>query len=130
MKRLLNPVFLVLLGIYLSNQLLQKAFGIFIPYIHAYLGDVLCLPIMLTFSVVAFIKIKGLGEDYRLPWRYTVFTLAYVALVFELALPGISNRFYSDPLDVVAYAFGAVFFHLVLNRPIIPRYNSPSSAKL
>ncbi|TNF27396.1 MAG: magnesium citrate secondary transporter, partial [Bacteroidetes bacterium] len=55
MKRTLtNPIFLLCVALAATNQVLEKAFGIFAPIVHCYLDDLLCFPIVLTLGLAMY----------------------------------------------------------------------------
>ncbi|MEZ4886113.1 MAG: hypothetical protein R3E32_15365 [Chitinophagales bacterium] len=108
MNLLRCPLFILACFLFIFNQFLESQ-QIFLPYIHAYLDDLLCFPIVLT--IILFL----LREIYQNPnYRFTplqiVFALAYFSLAFEVVLPYFSANYRGDILDVVAYVVGAVIF--------------------
>lgn len=108
MKLLLQPLFLLACFLFLLNQFLESQ-QIFIPYIHAYLDDFLCFPIVLTLILFLLRRIYQ-NPNFRFTTLQIVFAVAYFSLAFEVVLPYFSANYRSDALDVVAYILGAMFF--------------------
>jgi hypothetical protein len=83
--------------------------------VSSYLGDVLSLPLMLSLALVAHrLLIDPAGT---LPVKWVVSAWLVVAVWFEGLLPLWSAQAVADPLDVLAYALGALGFHFWLNKP-------------
>ncbi|MBI1287724.1 MAG: magnesium citrate secondary transporter [Flavobacteriales bacterium] len=126
-QTLSNPIFLVAVALAATNQLLEKAFGIFVPIIHSYLDDLLCFPIVLTLGLAMY---RYFIPNYRLTaWHIWPILIIY-SVYFEWYLPRTSNAYTSDVLDVLMYVLGAVMFNLTINSEIsfrrTPSLNSPS----
>jgi hypothetical protein len=83
----------------------------------AYLGDLLCMPLLLSLLLAAHRLL--INRRGTLPVAWLVGAWAYVAVWFEGLLPLWSPQAVADPLDVVAYALGTWAFHHWLNR--LPR---------
>jgi len=45
-----------------------------------------------------------------------MYTIVYCFIVFELLLPTVNKKFTRDLFDLGAYAVGALFFHLIINK--------------
>jgi len=88
--------------------------------VSSYLGDLLCLPLLLSLALAAH---RGLIDRRgTLPVAWLVGAWASVSVWFEGLLPLWSPRAVGDPFDVLAYGLGAWLFHHWLNRP--PRARS------
>ena len=88
------------------------------PLLSSYLGDVLCMPLLLSLLLAAHrLLINPAGT---LPVAWLVGAWLYVAVWFEGLLPLWSATAVADPLDVLAYALGTWVFHHWLNRPLGP----------
>ena len=97
----------------MTNQLLEKVFGISIPLVHRYLDDLLCFPVVLTFGLAMYRFFK---PDYRLtPWHIWPVVIVY-SVYFEWYLPQTSTVYTADPVDVLMYLFGALIFQQFINR--------------
>jgi len=108
MKLLHQPLFILASTLFLFNQLAESQ-QIFLPYIHAYLDDLLCFPIVLTL-ILFFLRKIYQSPDYQLSTYQIAFAVLYFVVVFEGLLPHFSEDYTADVWDVVAYTFGAVIF--------------------
>lgn len=111
-----SKIFWISLLIFVLNQVIE-ANGIFIPYVHSYLDDVLCSPIVLGFGLFVQQQFTYRNLKYVLTVPMIVLFVAWYALIFEVFLPYSSARFHADWVDVLAYAVGAYFFWKLGNRP-------------
>lgn len=113
MKRTLsNSIFLLAVLLATINQTLEKGFGIFLPVIHSYLDDLLCLPIVLTLGLAAY---RFFWPNYRLtPWHMLPVLLVY-SVYFEVYLPSVSANATADIVDVVMYTIGLTVFGYFIN---------------
>jgi len=113
-KVLLHPIFLVAVLLAATNQLLERN-GIFLPFIHSYLDDLLCFPIVLTVGLAGY-RLIHQDDAYTLgPWQVWATVVLYTVM-FEWVLPSYSPVYTADALDVVAYAVGAMVFLRWVNR--------------
>lgn len=92
----------------------------FPAWVTAYLADLVCLPIILTLTLVVQRRLTR-NLAFTFPDSWLVGAWLYVAVVFELLMPHWSARYVPDPLDVVAYAVGTLAFRRWLNRPAAHR---------
>jgi hypothetical protein len=114
MKVLLHPVFIASVLLAAINQLLERN-GIFLPFIHSYLDDLLCFPIVLTVGLAGY-RLLYSDNSYTLgPWQVWPVVVLY-AVMFEWVLPSTSPVYTQDALDVVAYVVGTVVFMRWVNR--------------
>ncbi len=110
---ILHPVFLLAVTLAAANQLLEKSFDIFLPFIHSYLDDMLCFPIVLTVGLSAY---RIMWPKYRLtPWHIWPLFLVMV-VVFEVYLPTTSKLYTGDFWDVLAYLIGIGIFQVSINK--------------
>lgn len=86
--------------------------------VSSYLGDLLCMPLLLSLSLAAHRLL--ISRRGTLPITWLVGAWACVSVWFEGLLPLWSARAVADPFDVVAYALGTWAFHHWLNRPANP----------
>lgn len=116
MKRTLyHPVFLAALLIFLLNQALERK-GIFLPVIHSYSDDLMCLPVILTPALAGFRYY--LGPRFCLPVSKIITALILLSVSMEIILPAFSSRHIADAADVIMYALGGAAFHCLINRPL------------
>lgn len=116
MQTLRHPVFLSCVLLFLVNQGLELM-HIYIPFLFSYLDDLLVMPIVLTLALAAE-RAYFRNSRFVLPWTYVAGAVLAFGVCFEALLPLISLRHKADLLDVLAYAVGAVLFHLHINQPL------------
>jgi len=85
------------------------------PLLGAYLGDLLCLPLMLS-AALALHRLL-ICRTGILPVSWVVAAWLAVSVWFEGLLPLWSAQATADPFDVVAYALGGLAFQRWLNKP-------------
>lgn len=116
MKRTLSHlVFLAALLIFLINQALEHS-GIFLPVIHSYSDDLMCLPVILTPALAGFRFF--LGKQFCLPVSKIMTAFILLSVSIEIILPAFSTRHTADAVDVIMYALGGAVFHFLINRPL------------
>lgn len=114
-------ILLLLVLIFGLNQVVELS-GIALPILHEYLDDVLCLPIVLSVILVIHRRFRLQSSEYILPFSHVLLSLLVIATLFEAVLPIASSRFVGDPIDVLAYILGALFFLRYINVPqLCPR---------
>lgn len=108
-----NPIFLLCVILASTNQILEKALGIFVPVVHSYLDDLLCFPIVLTLGLAMYRYFK---PNYELSAWHIWPTVVIYSVYFEWYLPQTSSVYTSDVFDVVIYVLGALIFQRFINR--------------
>ncbi|NNC82547.1 MAG: hypothetical protein HKN79_03140 [Flavobacteriales bacterium] len=81
-------------------------------WINSYLGDLLCMPILLSFTLLVLRYVTRLPRFVLGPMHILV-SVIYVSLVFEWLLPHCFYRYTSDPIDVGMYVLGARIYLLL-----------------
>lgn len=99
-----RQLFWVSLLMFAVHQLLQKGFGIYLPFLHAYLDPFLAMPILL--GVFDWERRWRYGAAPLKIWEVAVVTI-FFSLLFECGFPRWNPRFTADGYDVLAYALGA-----------------------
>ena len=79
-----------------------------------YLGDILCMPIVLSTSLFIMNVIYSKGYTRLSALQIFVATLLF-SIYFELLLPFINNTFVQDPKDVFCYVIGGIGYILFFN---------------
>jgi hypothetical protein len=91
---------------------------------HSYFEDIIATPIVL-FSALLFIRwIFPEHRSYRISTRQIIVVTTLFALHFELVMPAVSNRFVSDPIDILAYVIGSSLFWLIQSDGLIRNVRS------
>ena len=91
------------------NQVVER-FGYPIPWVHAYLDDLLCPGIVLGFALFFQQQFTFRNPAYRFSAGHALFFVTWYSLLFEVLFPIWDQRHFSDPWDVVAYGVGTFFF--------------------
>lgn len=112
-----NPYFFLPLLLFAGNQVLEKSLGIFVPWIHAYLDDLMAMPVILGITLQIYRWIHPQKDFFSFKKQQVWVALIYVSLVFEAFLPWVSTDYRSDSWDVVCYAMGAFLFYKKINQP-------------
>ena len=99
--------------LFISHQVIQKGYGINIPFIHCYLDDFLLFPIILPFLQKIF---WFFTKQQILPGFIIVFTVSFMTLMVEFYFPTVSDKFTFDWWDFAAYGLGVLVFDRVYNR--------------
>ncbi|MBC6365188.1 magnesium citrate secondary transporter [Algoriphagus sp. AK58] len=111
-----NPYFSIPVVLFSINQVFEKVFGVFIPWIHAYLDDLLAIPVILGITLQIYQWIHPLRQNFRFKKEHVFVAFLYVSIVFEGFLPWYSNLYVRDFWDIVCYAFGSLVFYFKINR--------------
>ncbi len=114
--KIVPPGFSFLLMIFALNQLVETK-GIYIPYIHSYLDDLIAVPIMMGGMLVFQQQITYRKPSYTFSKWHVVFMVLLLSLYFEWYAPGRKDNHYADVFDVLAYSIGGVVFFKWQNKP-------------
>lgn len=112
----LSRLFWISATLFLVHQIVEKFWSI--PYVHAYLDDVLAPPIVLGLALAFFQNIFPADPDFRISWYWVLGFVAWYSFLFEWYFPKMDSRHYSDPLDILAYSAGALLFFYLGNKPL------------
>lgn len=104
--------------LFVINQFIERCLGIFIPYVHAYLDDVLCMPVVLGIAMQVIQWIHPLKQQYYLSVWHLMWALIYFSILFELVLPCFSPLYTADWLDVFCYAAGTLLYYAMIIHPL------------
>jgi len=115
-KLLLHPFFLACALLSAINKLIELS-GFHIPFVHAYMDDIFCMPVMLTFILFFQRRFVFNNENYVFSTTHIFVAVVYCSLVFEIILPLHSKGYTADFFDVMAYSIGGIIFHKFINRP-------------
>ncbi|MFC3414859.1 magnesium citrate secondary transporter [Algoriphagus hitonicola] len=95
---------------------MEKVFGIYTPFIHAYLDDLLAMPVILGITLQIFRWIHPAKNTFIFRKTPLLVAWIYVSIVFEWFLPTQSNQYIRDPWDILCYGLGTVYFSLFINQ--------------
>ena len=110
---LFHPVFVAAVALAIINQSLEH-FGVYLPFIHSYLDDFLCFPIVLGTGLASY---RLAFPNYRLTKWHIWPLFAVFVFVFEVYLPQTSSLYTADVLDVLFYVLGIFLFLKTINLP-------------
>ncbi|WP_111669638.1 magnesium citrate secondary transporter [Algoriphagus litoralis] len=118
MKVFKNPYFIVPVLLFSVNQILERFFKLFIPWVHSYLDDLLAIPLILGITLQIYQKIHPKRNAFSFTKVQILVAITYVAIVFELVLPRFSTTYTGDLLDVFCYFLGGFYFYFLINPPL------------
>ncbi len=98
------------------HQIVEKWYSI--PYVHAYLDDLLAPGIVLGLALAFFQNVFPADADYRLPRYFVLLFVIWYSWLFEWYFPSRDSRHYADYLDIIAYFSGACAFWIWGNKPL------------
>lgn len=104
---------MLIVAIFVINQIAERVFTIRIQLLFSYLDDLLALPILLGMYQLFIQKIKN---DFTVTWYMTVTAVIMLSVHFEVIMPLIHQKYTADIFDVLMYILGAVCFHLLFKR--------------
>lgn len=116
MSVLKNPLFIFSCLLFWINQYLEKIQEIYIPYVHAYLDDLLAMPVVLGITLQAFRWFHPLKDQYIFTKIHIILAVVYFSLIFEVILPMKSDTYTRDWWDILCYAIGALAFYYCINK--------------
>lgn len=116
-----NPYFITCAVIFWLNQYLEKVKDIFIPYVHAYLDDLLAMPVVLGLTLQIMRWFHQKRNLYIFTKVQIGIAIIYFTIIFEVILPLKSDTYTRDWWDVVCYTIGAVAFYYLINKKEISK---------
>ena len=87
-----------------------------IPFLNNWLTDFVFVPVIAHVALVFTRRYIVHNPAYRYPLSYLLFAALYVSFVYEWLFPHYHFHTVGDPLDVVAYFAGGVFYFFVHQR--------------
>ncbi len=114
-----KPLVWVSITIFLINQVIERVLNIHIPYVHAYLDDLLVMPIILGLITQFFQWIHPAKQYYHLSKTHIIIAVLFFSVVFEMIYPVIYPQNYTaDPIDVICYGLGGFCFYWLVSRRV------------
>lgn len=119
-RPLKHPLFIGASVLFLTNQMLEF-FGVFIPFVHSYLDDLLVMPIFLALGLAAMRAIYR-NLQGALKVSHIVIATLWMSFLFEYWFPSYKANHYADAWDVLAYFSGSLLFYFVgvTNHWVVP----------
>ena len=110
--------------LFIVHQIIERGYGYSIPIVHAYLDDLLCMPIILGLAMQFIQWIHPLKELYHLDKIAIAISVIFYSILFEIILPMASPSTYTaDWIDVLLYSTGALLFYCLISRKIRVQYS-------
>jgi hypothetical protein len=100
----------IALFIYLMN----KAGYVFNDFVQFYVNDLLVVPLTATLAMW-FMRMLLQQKKLALRSWQILFIVMMYSLLFEALLPHFIKRYAGDPVDVLMYIAGGLFFYKVMN---------------
>lgn len=115
-----DKFFLFLILLYVLLRVFNIISLLSIPQIYRYyLPDLLAIPVLIVLTRFLLFLLSNSGF-YKLlqplTFGFIAFISLFVALIFELILPYLSDSYTADKLDVLMYVFGGIIFYFTLNK--------------
>lgn len=111
-----QPVFIISASLFTLNLLYEKVSHRAIPWVHAYMDDLLCMPVVLGLTLQIFRFIHPHKENYSFAWHHVLVAVVYYSFIFEWFLPAHSSTYTRDLWDILCYALGGILFYFTLNK--------------
>ncbi|MCH7413055.1 magnesium citrate secondary transporter [Belliella sp. R4-6] len=111
-----NIYFIIPCILFWINQAVERLLGIYIPYVHAYLDDLLAMPVVLGVTLQVFRWIHPSRNLFYFTKVQLLVGWLYFSFLFEVLLPRWSATYTADIWDVLCYAIGTVIFDRLINR--------------
>lgn len=108
-------LFILLTLIFLAYKLIETIYPA-IPFLHTYLEDLVAIPLILKTALIIVQGIIGRKKTIEISASEILIITGLFSVYYELLLPTFNEQFYSDPLDVICYFIGALFFMRFLRR--------------
>lgn len=122
-KTLKHPLVFSSILLFLIHQIIEKAFGYSVPILHAYLDDLLCMPIVLGMGTQILQWIHPIKDLYFLDKTAIIFTVVLYSILFEAILPFVNSSIYiADWIDVAFYALGGFAFYNLVSKKVKEEY--------
>lgn len=114
LKRIvLFPIwFYLILFAFLLNRYYFKPTGN--VFLDGWLNDLFCLPILLELSQISMQLV--VRKNYTLSKFQLIISIVYCSILFEYFLPRNYPAFYADPIDILCYIIGGLFWFFILNK--------------
>ncbi|MEM1326462.1 MAG: hypothetical protein AAGI23_10935 [Bacteroidota bacterium] len=104
-------LFWVILTLFVAHQLLQYIIGASIPYVDSYFDPFACA--VLGLSIFLWERnVLWKANQQQLGIGETIIATLTLAVVSEEVFPLLSDRFYRDPMDYLAFVVGGLFYWL------------------
>ena len=110
-----NPLFLVCCILFWFNQAIERS-GIVLPFIHAYVDDLLAMPVVLGITLQVMRWLYPGGQLLVFSPVHVLVGWLYFSLLLEGLLPLLSTTYTADLWDILCYGIGSLAFYFWINR--------------
>jgi hypothetical protein len=90
----------------------------FPAYFQSYADDLLFIPIIMGIGLLLQQRWIAPTTPYIYSNRTIIFVWVYCSIVFEILFPPFNSSFTADWFDSIAYACGALWFKVGINKPL------------
>ncbi|WOD43902.1 hypothetical protein [Hwangdonia lutea] len=115
MKILKHPFFISVCIMAIVIYLAKISHVVLPDWVYFYLGDLLCMPFVLSLCLVV-VRLINNNDSLYIPLGPIIVLTAFYALYFEWLLPKYNARYTADIIDVVMYVTGSGLFYLFQKR--------------
>ena len=115
-KILFSPIFIIVTILLFLHQITQKVLLINLPYIDAYLDDLLAMPFVLSIFLIEQLFWNRRISNLTI-FEIVIFTTIF-AIFFEELVPQFNVNYTKDIWDYFAYILGSFFFYITINQSI------------
>jgi len=101
----------------------EKGLDYSVPILHAYLDDLVCMPIVLGGATQITQWIHPIKNLYFIDKRAIIITVIFYSILFEGILPFVNPLTYTaDWIDIVMYSVGAILFYNLVSKKVKEEY--------
>ncbi|SMG34824.1 hypothetical protein SAMN05661096_02260 [Marivirga sericea] len=123
LKTLKHPLIFGSILLFLAHQIIEKVFNYSVPILHAYLDDLLCIPIVLGIGTQIIQWIHPIKDFYYLDKNVVITTTLFFTILFEAILPLINLELYTaDWIDILMYGIGGTLFYHLISKKVKTEY--------
>ncbi|WKV12385.1 magnesium citrate secondary transporter [Marivirga harenae] len=118
-QTLKNPLVYITMILFLTNQMIENWLSFTVPVIHAYLDDLLCMPVILGLSTQIIQWIHPLRDLYHLDKKAITIVVLFYSILFEGILPMVELSTYTaDWIDVILYSLGGFTYYNLISKKV------------
>lgn len=106
------------IGIFLVHQVVEKILDWHWRFADNHLDCLLCMPILLG-GMLLERRFVLQDKTWQLPFFDVVAMVTFLAIFLEEGFPRWYSGFTYDYWDYCCYAIGGIYFHWIINKPIV-----------
>lgn len=117
LKTVKHPLIFFSILAFFIHQIIEKGFNFSVPVLHAYLDDLVCIPITLGMATQVIQWIHPLKELYYLNKTAVILSVLFYCILFEGILPFYNPLvFTADWIDIIMYAVGGFLYYQIISK--------------